>query len=113
MKNTNFFKSIPLLLFISLISCTQKSMEGTIISLPAEIPFAELQDGGILDNITFSGNIVMVELSNGKTVEAFATHEQMQLAFDGNNKATLEKDEDGMWKVIQLEGKEGELTTDD
>jgi len=98
------------ILFIGLIilcGCTKKNVEGVVISVPASISLEDLTSGEI-SNMTFTGDVVKVRLNDGKEVEALATYEQMEQAFEGKNKATLEKIKDEAhegieWKVIKLE----------
>jgi len=92
-----------------LCGCTQKNVEGVVISVPMSMSFNEMMSGNV-ENMTFTGDVVRVKLENGEEVDALATHEQMEQAFNGNTKATLEKAkdearEDIEWRVIKLEEK--------
>lgn len=105
-------KSITVICMASIVlmilcGCTQKNVEGVVISVPMSMPFNELTSGNVT-NMTFTGDVVRVELENGKEVDALATHEQMEQAFNGKTKATLEKAKDEVrenidWRIIKLE----------
>lgn len=92
---------------IILCGCAQKNVEGVVISVPMSMSFNELTSGNVT-NMTFTGDVVRVKLENGEEVDALATHDQMEQAFNGKTKATLEKAndearEDIIWRVIKLE----------
>jgi hypothetical protein len=92
---------------IILTGCAQKNVEGVVVSVPMSMSFNELTSGNV-DNITFTGDVVKVRLGNGEEVDALATHEQMEQAFNGKTKATLVKSKDKAhegieWKVINLD----------
>lgn len=92
-----------------LCGCTQKNVEGVVISVPMSMSLNELTSGNVT-NMTFTGEVVRVKLENGEEVDALATHEQMEQAFNGKTKATLEKAKDEArkeieWRVIKLEEK--------
>ena len=113
MKRISIFLSLLFIGLIALSGCKQKSVEGTIISVPVTMSLNELMSGEV-SNMTFSGDLVKVRLDTGEEVEALATHEQMEQAFKGKNKATLEKIKDeeheGVgWIVINLEEPEEEV----
>jgi len=100
---------VPILLIglISFFSCTQKNVEGVVISVPMSLSLNELMSGEV-SNMTFTGDAVTVRLNDGEEVEALATNEQMEQAFEGKNIATLEKIKDpeheGVnWKIVKLE----------
>lgn len=93
------------LLFMS--GCTQKNVEGIVISVPMSLSLNELMSGNV-DNITFTGDVVKVRLDSGDEVDAIATHEQMQQAFEGKTKVTLARTKDDAyegveWKVVNLD----------
>lgn len=107
MKKCNLLIIILFIGFMIFCSCSQKNVEGTVISIPMSVSFDELTSGSF-SNMTFTGNVVKVKLDDGKEVEALATHEQMEQAFEGKKKATLEKSKDEAhegikWKIIKLE----------
>jgi len=107
MKRRNVIMSVLFIGLIALSGCTQKNVEGVVISVPASLSLNELMSGNVSD-MTFTGDVVKVRLNDGQEVEALATHEQMEQAFKGKNKVTLEKIKDeeheGVeWKVIKLE----------
>jgi hypothetical protein len=80
--------------------------KGIVVSVPITLSMQEAVSGQI-DNLNFSGNTVKVKLNNGEKVEAIATEEQMEEAFNGKNIATLEKITDNQWKVLKLEENTG------
>jgi len=87
--------------------CTQKNVEGVVISVPMSLSLNELMSGNV-ENITFTGDVVKVRLDSGEEVDAIATHEQMQQVFEGKKKATLARAKDEAhegveWKVINLD----------
>ena len=107
MKAKNFILNLLLIGLLALFACNQKNVEGTVISVPMSMSLNELMSGEVSE-ITFTGDLVTVRLNNGEEVQAVATHEQMEQAFKGVNKATLEKIKDeeheGVeWIVINLE----------
>jgi hypothetical protein len=111
MKKSYFIVILSCIGLIFSCGCTQKNVEGVVISIPMSVSFNELVSGE-LSNMTFTGDVVKVRLEDGEEVDALATHEQMEQAFEGKNKATLEKIKDDAhegigWKVVRLEeGKE-------
>jgi hypothetical protein len=95
--------------FLIISGCAQKNVEGVVISVPMSMSLNEMMSGNV-ENMTFTGDVVRVKLENGEEVDALATHEQMEQAFNGKTKATLEKAkdearEDIEWKIIKLEEK--------
>lgn len=109
MKRINILLSVLFIGFVALSGCTQKTAEGVVTSVPMSVSLNELMSGDVSD-MTFTGDVIKVRLESGEEVEALATPEQMKQAFEGMNKATLEKIKDeeheGVeWKVIKLEEK--------
>ena len=107
MKKSNALMSILLIGFMIFCACSQKNVEGVVISVPMSLSLNELMSGNV-DNMTFTGDVVEVRLNDGKEVQALATQEQMEQAFEGKTRATLEKLKDEAhegieWKVISLE----------
>ena len=107
MKKGNIIMNILFIGLIILCGCTKKNVEGVVISVPASMSFEDLTAGKISD-MTFTGDVVKVRLNNGEEVDALATREQMEQAFEGKNKATLEKTKDEAyegieWKIVKLE----------
>jgi hypothetical protein len=112
MKNQIMKKSVTAICIVSiglmiLVGCAQKNVEGVVISVPMSMSFNEMMSGNV-ENMTFSGDVIRVKLENGEEIDALATHEQMEQAFNGKTKATLAKakdkeHEDIEWKVISLE----------
>ena len=99
--------NIVFIVLVSMIGCTKKNMEGTVLSLPVTFSLNDALDGTI-DKTIFSGNIIEVELSDGEIIEAFATTEQMEEILKGKHHVTLEKTKDDTsdgaeWKVIKVE----------
>ena len=107
MKKSYVIMSVLFIGLIIVACCTKKNVEGVVISVPMSVSFNELMSGNV-SNMIFTGDVVTVRLHDGEEVEALATNEQMEQAFKGKNKATLEKIKDpeheGVnWKIIKLE----------
>jgi len=107
MKNTIILLSLFTICLISIAACTQKNVEGTVISVPMSMSFNEMMSGEVSD-MTFTGDLVTVKLESEEEVKALATHEQMEQAFEGKNHATMENindpEHEGVnWKIIGLE----------
>ena len=84
--------------------CSKNTAEGTVVGVRATVPMDQLMSGKVSESeMTFGGETVKVKLTDGKTVEAVATKEQMKEALEGKTKATLKKQDDGKWKVTKLE----------
>jgi hypothetical protein len=98
------FSYLLIFIFISVfLNCTEKNLEGEVISVPATISFNDLSKG-VINDVEFRGDVVKVKLENGDVVDAIATKKQMeQVLYDSMSKATLEKDDNDNWKVIKLE----------
>jgi hypothetical protein len=107
MKSDKAFVSlIACIILISSAGCVQKDVEGIVISVPMSMPLNQMT--GQFEEMTFSGNVVKVRLENGEEIDAIATDEQMEQAFNGKRKATLSKERDKahegvVWKVIRLD----------
>lgn len=101
MKKSYFIISIMLTLILAVTGCTQKNVRGTVISVPMSMSFNELVSGEV-SNMTFTGDLVTVRLENGEEVQALATHDQMEQAFEGKNQATLEKVKDSGHEGVNL-----------
>lgn len=107
MKNNYIPLSLLLIGLLAIAGCTQKNIEGTVISVPMSMSFNELMSGEV-SNMTFTGDLVTVRLESGEEVPALATHEQMEEAFEGKTRARLEKlkdtEHEGVsWKIVALE----------
>lgn len=101
-----FVSLIVCIILISFTGCAQKNVEGIVISVPMSMPLNQMT--GQFEEMTFSGNVVKVRLESGEEIDAIASHEQMEQAFNGKRKATLSKERDKahesvVWKVIRLD----------
>jgi len=104
MKMKRYTVNILLIVIISLSGCAKKNVKGEIASVPVSFSLNAAISGNIgEDELSFSGDSILVRLSNGKEVKAFATPEQMRQAIKGNNKALLERSGNRKWKVTRLE----------
>lgn len=83
-----------------------KVIEGRGVSVPAAMSLEDLMGGGEIKNLQFSGETMKVRLESGEEIEARATVKQMEQAFRGRNRVTLEKTESGEWTVVKCSGAE-------